>query len=72
MDYTIPNTDVRIGKGTFVILPVREIHYDPEYYTEPEKFIPERFNEENKSKIPPFAYIPFGEGPRICIGKLFI
>lgn len=69
LDYTIPKTDIRIEKDTFVIVPIQELHYDPEYYAEPEKFEPERFNDENKSKIPPYAYLPFGEGPRICIGK---
>lgn len=67
-DYVIPNTDVIIEKGTPVLIPIREIHHEPDYYPEPEKFIPERFNDENKTKIPPYAFLPFGEGPRICLG----
>lgn len=46
------------------------IHYDPKYYPEPEKFIPERFSPENYADktILTMPYLPFGEGPRNCIG----
>lgn len=44
------------------------LHYDAEYYPEPEMFIPERFTDEEKQRRLPFTYLPFGEGPRICIG----
>lgn len=50
-------------------IPVAAIHHDPQYYTNPKKFEPERFSDENKSKINPSAYLPFGTGPRNCIGK---
>ena len=68
-DYKIPDQDVVIEKGTMVEIPVYAIHYDKEYYPDPEKFDPERFTEENKSKRHHFSHLPFGEGPRICIGK---
>lgn len=45
------------------------LHYDPEYFPEPQKFNPERFSDENRKKIPPFSYLPFGQGPRNCIGR---
>ncbi|XP_063930195.1 probable cytochrome P450 6a13 [Zophobas morio] len=66
-DYKVPDHDIIIKQGTRVFIPVLGIHYDEEYYPDPEKFDPERFNEENIRSRPQYAYIPFGEGPRICI-----
>ncbi|XP_065297862.1 cytochrome P450 3A6-like [Dermacentor albipictus] len=58
-----------IRKGTSVLVPTYQLHHDPQYWKEPEKFDPERFSPENKSSINPTAYQPFGLGPRICIGQ---
>lgn len=69
-DYKFPDSDLIIEKGTRLVIPVLGIHHDPEYFPEPELFDPERFNEQNKSQIPSCAYLPFSEGPRICIGEL--
>jgi len=52
-------------------MPTCSIHHDPKYYPNPEKFDPERFSDENKDSINPFAYFPFGLGPRNCIGSRF-
>ncbi|XP_046422449.1 uncharacterized protein LOC124180747 [Neodiprion fabricii] len=70
-DYTIPKTGLLIKKGTPVYIPLVGLHYDPEYYSDPVKYDPERFSEENKKKRPAFTYLPFGEGPRNCIGLRF-
>ncbi|GAB6022643.1 hypothetical protein CHUAL_006737 [Chamberlinius hualienensis] len=63
--------DIFISKGSLVAAGVYAIHYDPEIYPEPDKFIPERFTQENKANRHPMAYLPFGAGPRVCIGMRF-
>lgn len=60
---------LRILPGEVCIIPSLSIHRDANYFPEPEKFDPERFSEENRSKIIPGTYLPFGVGPRSCIGK---
>ncbi|XP_046385527.1 probable cytochrome P450 6a14 [Ischnura elegans] len=57
--------------GTKVHLPTPGLHYDPEYFKDPQCYNPERFTEEGRKHWPQFAYLPFGEGPRICIGMRF-
>ncbi|EFN78001.1 cytochrome P450 6k1-like [Harpegnathos saltator] len=69
--YKMPNSDLVIEKGTPIYISMLGMHYDPEYFPDPEKYDPERFNEENKRNIPSCAYFPFGEGPRACIGTRF-
>ncbi|KAF2879311.1 hypothetical protein ILUMI_26866 [Ignelater luminosus] len=70
-DYKVPNSDFVIEKGTPVYIPVFGLHYDPKYFPEPEKYDPERFSDENKDSFPEYAFIPFGKGPRSCIGARF-
>lgn len=58
-----------IEKGTLVVLSISGLHHDPAFYPDPLKFDPERFNEENKNARHPYCFLPFGAGPRYCIGK---
>lgn len=67
-DYKIPDADVILEKGTDVIIPIKNIHYDENTYEFPEKFDPDRFRAEQIQNRHQYAHIPFGEGPRICIG----
>ncbi|XP_063370810.1 cytochrome P450 6B7-like [Cydia amplana] len=67
--YQFPGTDVTIDKGTGIMIPLQGIHTDPKYFKDPESFIPERFNPENLKNIMKNTYLPFGEGPRACIGE---
>ncbi|XP_029344138.1 probable cytochrome P450 6a13 isoform X2 [Acyrthosiphon pisum] len=69
--YRVPNSSLIIEKGQKIIIPIYAIHYDNKYYSDPEKFIPERFSAEEKAKRPSGVYLPFGDGPRICIGNFF-
>lgn len=70
-DYDIPETHVALKKGQKVVVSVLGMHRDPEYFPNPEIFDPDRFSPENKDNIVPYSYLPFGEGPRICIGLRF-
>lgn len=63
------NLIAEFKKGDNIFVPTIGIHRDPEYYPNPDKFYPERFSHENKSKINPMSYLPFGVGARMCIGK---
>lgn len=62
---------VTVEPGMAVHLAIMGIHRDEKYYKNPEKYDPERFNDENKELIQPGSYIPFGYGPRVCIASRF-
>lgn len=69
--YPTDRKRVRIQPGTAVIIPVYGIHYDPEIFPDPHRFEPDRFLEENKKTRHRYAFLGFGEGPRICLGMKF-
>jgi cytochrome P450 len=60
----------RLRAGTNVIVSQWVLHRDPHLYPEPERFDPERWREETAGRrsLPKFAYLPFGAGPRVCVG----
>lgn len=58
-------------KGTYVVIPSYAFHRDPALFPEPDKFDPDRFSAERRHQIQPYSFLPFGEGPRICIGIKF-
>lgn len=70
-DYQVPNSKYVIEKGTSIAIPVYSIHHDPAYYEEPNVFNPERFKASECEKRHSCAYLPFGDGPRNCIGLRF-
>ncbi|PNF20303.1 Cytochrome P450 6a2 [Cryptotermes secundus] len=69
--YVIPGTSVRLHVGMKVMIPVCGLHYDPQYFPEPEIFNPENFSDDSRARRPHNAYLPFGDGPRNCIGMRF-
>lgn len=71
IDYTIPGTNHTIKKGTSIIFSLLGVSRDPDYFPDPETYRPERFSDA----VPAYnvnAYIPFGEGPRACIGMIIV
>jgi len=60
-----------IPEGTKVVIPVNLIHHLPVHWNDPEQFRPERFTSMEKTRQPNFCHMPFGEGPRNCIGMRF-
>lgn len=60
-----------LRKGSWVFISPFVVHRDPRNFKNPEVFDPERFSPGRIDEIPPYAYLPFGGGPRICIGNSF-
>jgi len=61
----------RVPKNWVVLIAPYTLHRQAEYFPDPEKFDPERFTPEREKEVPRYAYLPFGAGPRICIGMYF-
>ena len=62
--YTLP-------AGSIFIISPNVVHHDARWWPQPETFQPERFSRDNEKNIEKFAYLPFGGGPRVCIGNSF-
>jgi cytochrome P450 family 9 len=62
---------ITLKDGDNLVIPVKSIQHDERYFENPEKFDPHRFDDDRKDSIPSGAFIPFGSGPRVCIGSRF-
>jgi cytochrome P450 len=63
--------DIEIPRGSTVIVYVYGAHHAPRYWERSESFEPERFVKANEKLRTPFTYLPFGGGPRVCIGNQY-
>ena len=70
-DYQIPGHDMVIPKDQMVWINAIGIHFNPKYYETPDEFNPDHFTKEAKTNRNPYAFLPFGQGPRACIGMRF-
>nr|AKH03523.1 cytochrome P450 3026D3 [Paracyclopina nana] len=70
-DYKIPGHDLVIEKGNDVWINVMQMHTNPKYYPNPHEFNPDHFTREAKANRNPCAFLPFGQGPRGCLGMRF-
>ena len=62
---------IKFKKSTHLLINIYGMHHHPNYWETPELFNPERFTVEAEQQRPPFVYLPFGGGPRRCIGSNF-
>ncbi|CAH2094094.1 unnamed protein product [Euphydryas editha] len=69
-DYILP-TGLRLQKGDRIHIPINHLHRNLKYFPDPTTYRPERFFGEGKKNIKPYTFMPFSEGPRICIGVRF-
>nr|DAB41785.1 TPA_inf: cytochrome P450 CYP332A12 [Heliconius hecale] len=69
-DYKL-NDKVTVKKGTPVFVNLVALHYNEKYYPEPKKWNPERFRDISEGNNMEYTFMPFGEGPRYCIGKRY-
>ncbi|XP_048484851.1 probable cytochrome P450 6a18 [Plutella xylostella] len=66
--YVIPELDITLDPGVKILIPVQAIQHDEQYFDNPFEYRPERFEEDAVKDRHKFVYLPFGEGPRSCIG----
>ncbi|XP_013177589.1 PREDICTED: cytochrome P450 6B2-like, partial [Papilio xuthus] len=66
--YKIPDLNVTIDPGVKIVIPAQAIQMDEKYFDNPNEFRPERFSPDEEKKLNQYMYMPFGRGPRACIG----
>lgn len=69
-DWTSADGKLVIKRGTKIRFPYYVVHHNPDWWPEPLLYKPERFLKENAHNIKPYTWIPFGSGPRVCIGNV--
>ncbi|XP_045446294.1 cytochrome P450 6B6-like isoform X2 [Melitaea cinxia] len=67
--YTFEDINLTIDEGVRVFIPLQAMHNDPKYFDNPSEFRPERFDPANFDANNKYVYLPFGIGPRACIGE---
>ncbi|XP_034713161.1 steroid 17-alpha-hydroxylase/17,20 lyase-like [Etheostoma cragini] len=70
----IARTDTSIGghavcRGTRVLVNMWSIHHDPQHWDKPDLFNPDRFLDDRGQRVTPPCFLPFGAGPRVCVGE---
>lgn len=67
---TVQLAGYRIEAGTPIVIPPWTLHRDPQFWDEPTAFRPDRWlGEDAAADRPPYAYLPYGRGPRYCLGR---
>ena len=69
VDTTIANR--RVPRGTMLMIAPWSMHRHEKLWTHPERFDPDRFLPEREAQQVPGSYLPFGSGPRVCVGAAF-
>ncbi|WP_163368089.1 cytochrome P450, partial [Enterobacter hormaechei] len=62
---------IKVPRGSVVMVAPYVLHRHRTLWEDPEAFVPERFLGSARAAIPRYAYLPFGAGPRVCIGQSF-
>ncbi|XP_071370787.1 steroid 17-alpha-hydroxylase/17,20 lyase-like, partial [Centroberyx affinis] len=58
-----------ISRGTRVLVNMWSIHHDPQHWDKPDLFNPDRFLDDQGRRVTPSCFLPFGAGPRVCVGE---
>ncbi|XP_063532059.1 probable cytochrome P450 6a13 [Cydia strobilella] len=67
--YTFPELGLNVDPGVKIVVPVEALQNDEKYFDNPRDFQPNRFTPEEMKKRHKYVYLPFGDGPRACIGS---